>query len=295
MRYEETQRPRINKWKVGGIIAAGLLALTSLRSCSIVPAGNVKVLDTFGSVRQEVLTSGLNFPVNPLARRVAFDIRTQEIKETMKVPTKEGLMATLDVSILYHPEPSKVPELYKTVGREYPGVIVEPNLRNITRDVIAGYSSEDLYSPNRQKIGTEIQDKLGKVLGERNVTLESVLLRDVTLPVEVTSAIERKISAKQAAEQMEYVLQKERQEAERRRVEAGGISDAQKIIAGNLTEAYLKWKYLEDLKEMAQSKSTTFFVAPYDPKLIATMPTMVLPIDLPKYGGTNMAAEKANK
>jgi regulator of protease activity HflC (stomatin/prohibitin superfamily) len=139
-----------------------------------------------------------------------------------------------------------------------------------------------LYNQNRQKIAIEIQDKLGKVLKGRNVNLESVLLRDVSLPPEVTAAIERKIGAKQAAEQMEYTLQKEKQEAERRRVEARGIADAQTIIAGSLSDAYLKWKYLEDLKEMTQSKSTTFFVAPYDPKLIATMPTPVIPIDLPK-------------
>lgn len=267
---------------ITSLAALGLAALVGTRSCSIVPAGNTKVIDVFGSVKSEALTPGLNWPVNPLARRVAFDVRTQEIKETMKVPTKEGLMATLDVSILYHPEASATPELYKTVGREYSSVIVEPNLRNVTRDVIAGYSSEDLYSPNRQKIAVEIQEKLGKVLNERKVTLESVLLRDVSLPNEVTAAIERKISAKQAAEQMEYVLQKEKQDAERRRIEAKGISDAQEIIAGSLSEAYLKWKYLEDLKGLAESKSTTFFVAPYDPKLIATMPTLVAPIELSK-------------
>jgi len=294
MRYDNDLReiPKINKWKIGGLVAAGLAALIGVRSCSIVPAGNVKVLDTFGSVNPAAMTSGLNFPVNPLSKRVAFDVKTQEIKETMKVPTKEGLMATLDVSILYRADATKAPELYKTVGTDYAGVVVEPNMRNITRDVIAGYSSEDLYSPNRQKIAVEIQEKLGKVLKERNVTLESVLLRDVTLPTEVTSAIERKISAKQAAEQMEYTLQKETQEAERKRVEARGIADAQEIIAGKLTEPYLKWKYLEDLKEMAQNKGTTFFVAPYDPKLIATMPQTVLPVELNKnYSGAEKPAK----
>jgi regulator of protease activity HflC (stomatin/prohibitin superfamily) len=269
------------KGLVGAGIAAAIAAIVGFSSCTIVPAGNVGVLDTFGSVNQEALTPGLRM-VNPFSRKINYDVRTQEHKESMKVPTKEGLMATLDVSILYHPEAVKAAELYKSVGTDYADVVVVPNLRNLTRDVISGYSSEDLYSPNRQKIATEIQEKLGRVLQERNVNLESVLLRDVELPKEVTAAIERKIAAKQAAEQMEFTLQKEKQEAERRRVEARGIADAQSIIAGSLSEAYLKWKYLEDLKEMAQSKSTTFFVAPYDPKLIATMPTPVLPIELPK-------------
>lgn len=267
---------------IAALAALGLSALLGMRSCSIVPAGNVKVLDTFGSVKKECLTQGLQWPVNPFSKRVAYDVRTQELKETMKVPTKEGLMATLDVSLLYHPIAEEASSLYQTVGEAYRTVVVEPNMRNMTRDVIASYSSEDLYSPNRQKIATDITEKLGKVLKERHVLVESVLLRDVSLPPEVTAAIERKIGAKQAAEQMEYTLQKETQEAERKRVEARGIADAQEIISGKITESYLKWKYLEDLKEMAQSKSTTFFVAPYDPKLIATMPQTVLPIEFNK-------------
>jgi regulator of protease activity HflC (stomatin/prohibitin superfamily) len=253
---------------------------------SCVPAGNVRVVDTFGSVKKEPLESGVNWPVNPFSSRPAMSVQTQEIKETMKVPTKEGLMADLDVSILYHLQSNRAPEVYRDIGENYVGVIVEPNLRNTTRDVVANFSSEDLYSPNRQKIASDIQKKLEETYLARGIILESVLLRDVTLPKEVTSAIERKISAKQAAEQMEYTLQKESQEAERKRVEARGIADAQDIIAAKLSEPYLEWKYLEDLKVLAESKGTTFFVAPYDPKLIPTMPQPVMPMTMPKAEAT---------
>lgn len=145
-------------------------------------------------------------------------------------------------------------------------------MRNITRDVVAGYSSEDLYGPNRPKIGAEIESKLRDVYGKRGIELESVLLRDVKLPLEVTTAIEQKIKAKQQAEQMEYVLDKERSEAQRKEIEAGGIAAAQEIISKSLTQEYLQWKYIESTKELINSPNSTFVIMPYDTKLIPMLP-----------------------
>jgi len=262
--------------KSGTLVAlgvAGAIGLVGLlRSFTIVPAGHVTVLDTFGSVRAEELNPGLAFPVNPFSNRIKMETRTKEVKETLSVPTKEGLMAGLDVSILYKIEPTKADEIYKTLGITFSDVVIVPTLRNVARDVVANYGSEDLYSSNRSKISLDITSQLRDAYQQRGILLENVLLRDVTLPNEVTAAIERKIGAKQAAEQMEYVLQKEKQESERKRVEAQGIADANMIISKGLTLEYLQWKYISNLKELAESKNTTFVITPYDQKLIPMLP-----------------------
>lgn len=262
--------------KVETLVALGIAGAIGLggllKSCTIVPAGHVTVLDTFGSVKTEELNSGLNWPVNPLSSRVKMETRTQEVKESLQVPTKEGLMAGLDISILYKIDPTKADEIYKNLGVDYADVVITPTLRNVARDVVANYRSEDLYSANRSKIASDITSQLGEAYQQRGILLENVLLRDVLLPKEVTAAIERKIGAKQAAEQMEYVLQKEEQESERKRVEAQGIADAQNIIAKSLTPEYLQWKYITSLENLANSENTTFVITPYDQKLMPMLP-----------------------
>lgn len=258
---------------IPALAIAGVTGLVGLvRTCTIVPAGHVTVIDTFGSVRAEELNSGLHWPVNPLSRRVKMDIRTKEVKESIKAPTKEGLMAGLDISILYKIDPTKADEIYKTLCVDYANVVISPVLRNVARDVIANYGSEDLYSVNRGKIASDIAFQLREKYSQRGILLENVLLRDVSLPEEVTAAIDKKISAKQAAEEMQYVLQKEKQESERKRVEAQGIADAQKIIAESLSKEYLQWKYISSLEELTNSPNTTFVITPYDQKLIPMLP-----------------------
>lgn len=253
---------------VGGAIAGLAAVVVAPRSCTCVPAGHVTVLDTFGSVNEKELQPGIHWPINPMSSRIEMETRTQEVKETLKVPTKEGLMAGLDVSILYKIDPTKADEIYKNLSINYEEVVLVPNLRNIARDVIANYQSEDLYSSNRSKIAADITSQLKEAYDERGIILESVLLRDVTLPAEVTAAIERKISAKQSAEQMQYVLEKETQESERKRVEAKGIADAQDIISKNLTPEYLQWRYITTLESLANSPNNTFIITPYGQNLI---------------------------
>src|SRR3989344_5365690 len=261
------------KRHIYGLGAVGLLGLaTFVRSCSMVPAGHVKVVDFFGSVKAQELQPGVNFPVNPLAGRVAMDVRTKETKEQIHVPTKEGLMANLDVSILYHLSPDKADDVYKSVGVNFNEVIIAPMLRNTVRDVVANYLSEDLYSENRQKISSDVEAKLRALYSKRGIELEGVLLRDVQLPQEVTNAIEQKMKSKQQAEQMKYILDKEKSEAERKRLEATGIADAQKVIAESLTPEYLQWKYITTLEGLVKSDNTTFVITPFDQKLIPMLP-----------------------
>ena len=179
--------------KIETMVTLGLLGFNNFarrlsRSyTTVLPAGKVTGLDAFRS-----------------------ETRTKEVKETLKVPTKEGLMASLDISILYRIDPTKADEIYKTLGINYQDAFLIPTLRNTARDVIANFQSEDLYNTTRRKIALDINSQLKITYQQRGIILEDVLLRDVTLLNEVTSAIERKISAKQASEQMQYVLDKEK-------------------------------------------------------------------------------------
>jgi prohibitin 1 len=255
-------------WTIFGIVAM----IFVLRSCTIVPAGNVKVVDFMGSVSKRPLEPGPRL-TNPLANRITMDTRVIEVKEHMETPTSEGLTATVDISLLFSLMPAGAPGMYKEYGTNWVDKIVLPNLRSATRDVIANYKSEDLYSKSRTTIASDISSRLEKQFLSRNIMLdnkdgrESVLLRDLQLPAEVKAAIERKIKEKQASEQMEFTLLKETQESERKRIEARGIADAQKIIAESLTTPYLQWRFTSVMEKAAEGPSATFWV-PYGQNLV---------------------------
>ena len=178
----------------------------------------------------------------------------------------------MDVSINYKVNTEKAAELYRTVGLDFEQVIVEPFLRNVVRDVIAGHTSDDLYNQNRGKIASDIHSKLDEMYSPRGIQLEAVLMRDVKLPAEVIGAIEKKIAAKQQAEQMTYVLEKETKESERKTIEARGIAESQEIIAKSLSQEYLQWRYITTLQELASPNGTTFVITPYDQKLLPMLP-----------------------
>jgi len=260
--------PKMISWMIIGLFGIILV----LRSCTIVPAGNVKVVDFMGKVSRNALEPGPRL-TNPLANRITMDTRVIEAKEHMETPTSEGLTAIVDISLLFSLMPAGAPEMYKQYGTNWVDKIVLPNLRSATRDVISNYKSEDLYSKSRTTIASDISSRLEKQFLSRSILLdnkdgrESVLLRDLQLPAEVRSAIERKIKEKQASEQMEFTLLKETQESERKRIEARGIADAQKIIAESLTSPYLQWRFTSVMEKAAESPNSTFWV-PYGQNLV---------------------------
>jgi prohibitin 1 len=223
-----------------------------LRAARVVPAGHVGVVDLFGKVRSEALASGLHL-VNPLANVHRMSIQTSEVKETMDTPSSEGLIVHLDVSILYHLDASKAPEVYRTIGRDYESVLVKPNVRSAVREVTSSYEAKALYSPEREKMSTEINQHIVAAIQPRGVVVERMLLRDVALPLRLQQAIQEKLSAEQEAARMQFVLLKEKQEAERKKIEAEGISNFQKIVTEGINENLLKWKGIEATKELALS------------------------------------------
>lgn len=214
----------------------------------VVPAGYVGVVDFFGWVSSRPLQSGINL-VNPLARVINISVRTQEEKETMNVPSKEGLTISLDISVLYRLDPAKAVQVYKTIGAYYKDVVLIPQFRAAARGVTVSHEAKALYTSEREMLAQAIVDSLKNLVADRGIIIERVLLRAITLPVMVSSAIEQKLKAEQEAERMKFVLQKEQLEAERKRVEATGIRDAQVIINQSLTSQYLHYLWIETLNQ----------------------------------------------
>ncbi len=244
-------------------IAAAVMAfflLLALGQCfTVVPAGNVGVVDFFGMVSDNTLKAGINF-VNPLARVVKFSVKTQEIKEVMDVPSKEGLTVQLEVSALFHLNPEKAASVYKTIGENYVQIILEPQFRSVVRGITAGYEARALYTSERELLAQTIVKELEKIVEPRGITIEATPLRRVGLPAGLAASIEEKLRAEQESQRMQFVLMKEKQEADRKRIEAQGIADFQNIVARGISEQLLTWKGIEATEKLANSPNTKVIV-----------------------------------
>jgi regulator of protease activity HflC (stomatin/prohibitin superfamily) len=225
-----------------------VLLIFVLFCIAIVPAGTVGIKDTFGKVDKDVFSSGFHLKGIFTSIKV-FSIKTIEIKETATVPTSEGLIVGLDASLLYHIDPNMAVNIYTTVGVTYSEVVIVPLLRSTIREVTSSYEAKSLYGGNqRDLLAIMIKDKITPLLVKRGIIVENVYLRDIVLPDQVKNAIESKLKSEQEAQQMEFVLQKEQKEAERKIIEAKGIADSQAIIDKTLTEAYLQYLWIQGLK-----------------------------------------------
>ena len=241
------------------LLVVGFILFLVANPFTVIPAGHVGVKDFFGSVSQGILSPGINL-VMPFTRVVKMSVQTQEIKEQADVPSKEGLILNLEVSLLFQLDPSKAVDIYKTVGQDYVGTIVEPQFRSAIREITASYEAKALYSAERDKIAQEIFDLFRRIAGERGIIVQQVLLRKIGLPPVVANAIQEKLRREQEAEQMKFVLQKESQEAERTRIEAQGIADFQKSVAQGISSQLLEWKGIEATEKLAASPNTKIVV-----------------------------------
>ena len=241
------------------VAVVALIVLLLVASLAYVPAGNVGVLTLFGRVTDDVLPEGTHL-VNPLLRNFRMSVRTQELQEQASVPSQEGLLVTLDTSLLFRLNPELAHEAYRTIGPNYVEVVVVPNLRSAIRSITASNSANALYSGQREVVAQRIAEELRGELESRGVIIESVLLRDVQLPQMLRQAIESKQQAEQEAMRMSFVLEREKQEAERKRIEAGGISDFQRIVAQGISQQLLTWKGIEATEKLANSTNAKVVV-----------------------------------
>ena len=233
-----------------GILVVLLILL--MASTTSIPTGNVGVLTLFGRVTGETLAEGIHL-LNPLKSVQKLSVQTQSVKESASVPSNEGLTISLDTSLLFRLDKNMAAQVYQSVGADYGDKIVEPTLRAAIRAATSAHTANALYTNARELVQQQIQDELTKQLAPRGVVVENVLLRDVQLPAMLKSSIEAKQQAEQDALRMSFILQKEKQEAERKRIEAQGIADFQKIVATGISPQLLEWKGIEATEKLATS------------------------------------------
>jgi prohibitin 1 len=253
-RYLTTVRSSLPR-TLGIALAGAVLLILVYASVAYVPAGNVGVLTLFGRVTGEVLPEGTHL-INPFKGNNTMSIRTQELKETASVPSGEGLVMTLDTSLLFRLSPEKAAEVYQKIGPGFVDVVVEPNMRSAIRSVTAAHNASALYTGGREEVAQKIYDELVRQLSVRGIEVQSVLLRDIQLPPMLKSSIEAKQQAEQDALRMTFVLQKERQEADRKRIEAQGVRDFQQTVSQGISQQLLEWKGIEATEKLAESSNS---------------------------------------
>ncbi len=231
-----------------------------ISSCAIVNPGEVGVKQQFGKIKGEVQNQGLVI-LNPLITElVTVPTRTVNKEVGLNLPSKEGLNVAAEISILYHVKQNKVIDIINEVGINYERTLILSTFRSASADVCAKFYAKDMHSGKRSEIELEIKNQMMEVLEGRGFVIEAILLKSIRLPVGLYSAIEGKLEAEQQAQQMEFVLQRETKEAERKRIEAEGIRDAQNIIKQGITDANIEWRSLEVLKELSSSPNAKIII-----------------------------------
>lgn len=245
------------------LLGGGLITL--VRSIVVIPTGEIGLTDLYGQVDDQPLTPGLHIK-NPMARVVSFSTQTREVKETLETPTKEGLILKVDVSVLYRIDPTKAKQIYQTIGMNYEDVVLAPQVRSLIRGATANYEAKTVYTSDRQNLAQQLRDSLNKTLNDRGIVIEDAPLRNVKLPDSIEQAVQEKLKAEQETQRMKFVLDKERQEADRKRIEAQGNADAQRILAQGLSDQTLRYKQIEAMQQLSNSQNAKVIVVSGDQK-----------------------------
>lgn len=245
------------------VIGAIVLFFVVLNIFVVIPTGHTGVQSIFGKVKDNELSSGLHI-VNPLVSIEKMKIQTEEYTmsitqgegkkvgaDQISALTNEGLPIDLDITVFYRLQEDKASDVYRELGVNYQEKIIRPEIRSAIREVVAKYSAKEIYSEKRQEVAIAIKDRLIVTIEPRGIIVEDALLRNITLPAKLSSSIQEKLQAEQESQRYEFVLEKEKKEAERKVVEAEGQRDAQKIINESLSPNYLEYLYIKELKDRA--------------------------------------------
>ena len=268
-----------NPRKLGlAVLGLALLALLS-ESFTIIEPGYVGVPVTFGNVSSQSLPAGIH-PIFFLTDVYKMSIQTKDYTmssvhnegakpgdDAVATLSRDQLILKFDVSVWYHLDPSQANNVYSNIGLTYEEVIVRPAIRTALVNAATKFDASDVMSLQRDAYTKKVMDLLIQELGGKGVVLDNVLIRNVEPPKTVSDAIAAKLKASQEAQQMEYTIQYAHKEAERKAIEAQGISNAQKIIGNGLTQNYLQWYYISQLKDVVSSPNNSTIILPYDQKL----------------------------
>ena len=231
-----------------------------MASCTTVRQGTVGVKQRFGKLDDRIITAGL-VGVNPFSTRlIKVPIRTVNREVDLALPSKEGLNVQCEISILYRIMPEKVPQIIGTIGPDYEQAVIVSVFRSAAADICARYYAKDMHSAQRSAIEAEIATYMNSVLSERGMVIENVLMKSIKLPPGLAKAIEDKLEAEQRAQQMEFILQRERSEAQRRVIEAEGIRDAQLVLTEGLNENIIRYQSIEAFKQLAASPNAKVII-----------------------------------
>lgn len=245
-----------------------LAAFSFVTSCAVVREGEVGVKRTFGKYADKPYTEGLRI-FNPLTSSIVkVSTQTENMEVELMIPSKEGLNIRSEVSILYRVIPNEVPDVLREIGPNFERNIILPVFRSAVSDVSSRFLAKDMHTSERAVIEQAIEDQMMKLLEGRGVEIEAVLLKSIQLPASLARAIEQKLEAEQQAERMKFVLDEERREADRKRIEAEGIRDAQAIISEGLNPNVLQFRSIEAFMELAKSPNTKIIVTDGDMPMI---------------------------
>lgn len=237
-------------------LISGISAL--MRLLVFIPAGSVGVEDFQGKVAERVREPGIHV-MNPFADVVQFSTRLRDIKETIPSNSKEGLSLEIDISLQYRLDPSKAPLVYQNLGTDEREFVVS-RFRSTARQLIATYPAEGVYGTQREKISQQLREQLTQQLAPLGFVADEALLRNVKVPDTLQAAIQQRLKSEQESIQMQFVLEREKQEAERKRIEARGRADAQKILADGLTPAVLQLRTIEATEKLSQSPNSKLVI-----------------------------------
>jgi regulator of protease activity HflC (stomatin/prohibitin superfamily) len=234
-------------------LVALAVATLALVGCTTIRPGEVGVRKTFGHLAQTHRDNGLvlHSPIGVSFERV--NVQTQNLEMDIALPSQEGVNVKATVSVLYRALPEKAPQLIAEVGSDFDSQLVTPVFRSASADVSAKFLAKDMHSGQRGVIEAAIAERMNETLRPRGIEVEAVLMKSISLPAGLYSAIEAKLAAEQGAQRMQFLLVQERQEAERRRIEAEGVRDAQRILEEGLSPAILSWRSIEAFEKLAES------------------------------------------
>ncbi len=231
-----------------------------LSNCAVIRPGEVGVKQTLGKLNDKPVEEGVRF-FNPFTTTfIRVPIRTTNVEQTLLLPSKEGLTITAEVSVLYNIEKDEAPNIIKDIGKHYERNVLINTLRSSAANISAEYFAKDMHSTRRNEIERAIQDKMNTVLGEKGFDIQAVLLKSINLPDRLSSAIEDKLRAEQQFQEMEFVVQRELKEADRKRAEAEGIRDAQAIINQGLTPLLIQYQSIEAFRELSRSNNAKIII-----------------------------------
>ncbi|HZY82940.1 MAG TPA: prohibitin family protein [Cyclobacteriaceae bacterium] len=241
-------------------LATSMLLLALMSSCAIIRPGEVGIKQTLGKIRRDHMDPGA-YGYNPFVSTIKkINTRTVEALNDLDVPTKEGLTVKSEIALLYHVKPEAAKEVYTRYGMNYQEVIVESNFRAVARHIFAMYYAKELFAIDRKKIETEVAEELIDGIESKGFVVDAVLLKSITMPPQIFQAVENRLKSEQEALQMEFVIQKQKKEAERMQIEAEAIKNYNKTISESLSEDLIKWNGVKTLQELVTSNNAKVII-----------------------------------